>query len=170
MYRITLRSGRASFHSRARAKLRSSKSSWQNDTISWTVLGVSGGFILPLRSRHQALHKFLGPGNPLRQPLAQLDEVDLAPRFLRPLVEGANTRAGLVHHVQRQPGAGVLLVGVPVVKLRFAQLLQALGQALGEGLDQLRAQLLDLLVEQREVDLSPLDQRLSLPVGLAGLE
>ncbi len=66
---------------------------------------------------------------------------------LRSRVERGEAGARLGHHVERQPGPRVLLVAVPGLELGLSQLLERLGGAVGEGEQDLGAQLLDLGIE-----------------------
>src|SRR5208282_295941 len=118
--------------------------------------------------RDQAFREILGPGRALGERLPQRDEVDLA-MILRPFVEGAESRLRFRHHVEGKPGTRILLVAVPYVELRLAQLLEALGQAFGKGEQELAAELLDLFVEQRKIDLAAGEQLLAFGQRLAGL-
>ena len=101
------------------------------------------------------------PRRILGERAAQRHEIDFPAGLARAFIESAETGARFRHHVEGQPVARVFLVGVPRVELRLAQLLDRLGRAFGEGVEQLGAQRLDLLVEQAEIDGAALQQRLT---------
>ena len=102
--------------------------------------------------RLNALGELVGPRRVGRQRTAQRDEVDLTTGFTRAFVEGAESGTRLRHHVEREPGARILLVPVPRVELGFAQFFDRLRGAIGERVEQLGAETFDLLVEQAEID------------------
>ena len=83
------------------------------------VIGVSEP------SADEAFDELLAPG---RRPSASAwrsATKSTSRSVLRALVEGAEAGARLGHHVEREPGARVLLVAVPGLELGLAQLLEA---------------------------------------------
>ena len=65
-------------------------------------------------------------------------------------MKGAETGAGLGHHVERQPGTIGFAVAVPVFQLVFAQALNGLNQAIRHGVQQVGAQRIDGLIKTIE--------------------
>ncbi len=121
---------------------RSSRPSASNQTLSGAAVMMP-----PSRPRHHAFGQLVAPWRVGGERSPQRDEVDLAAGLAGAFVEGAEAGARFGHHVEREPGARVLLVAVPGIELGLAQLLDRLGGAVREGVEQLGAQRLDLLVE-----------------------
>ena len=126
-----------------------------------------GGF--QCRARHHALGQFIAPLRVGRERAPQGDEVDLAARLARTFIEGTEAGARLRHHVEREPGARILLVAIPCLELGLAQLLDGLRRAIGERVEQLGAKRLDLFIEQAEIDGAALHQVLAGLQGVARL-
>src|SRR5512146_1381292 len=90
--------------------------------------GFSG--VLAMSPREDFVDQGLRPDRTLGETAAQEQEVGLA-AGLAAVVEGAEARASLGHHVEAEPGAVRLLVAVPVLELVLAHALDGLGEASG---------------------------------------
>ena len=89
--------------------------------------------------------------------------------LLRALVEGAEAGVRLGHHVEREPGPGVLLVRVPGLELGLAQLSTVFVVQSGKVSSSLAQSSLDRSSSRREIDLAALQQRLAVLERGAGL-
>src|ERR1019366_9378442 len=142
-------SSKSSFNSCARwirlasSGLTPASLSWRRSSLFTHAPGLG-------RPGRDLLNQFLAPRHPFGEPPPQQHEIHLT-LLLAAVMEGAETRARLGHHVQRQPGAIALAVAVPVFQLVFAQALNGLDEAIGHGVQQLGAQRFYSFIKQRQI-------------------
>src|SRR5690242_9199791 len=77
-------------------------------------------------------------------------------------MKSSKTRIRLCHHVEREPGAIAFAVLVPMRELVFTQALDSLDETIGHRVKELRAELIDGLVEQAKIDRALIEQRFSV--------
>src|SRR5208282_5442312 len=118
--------------------------------------------------RSDLADEFLAPARTLSKPLTETDEIHFAFIF-GSVMKRAEAGVGFRHHVQREPGAITFAVLVPVHKLVLAETLNRLYQAVGHGIEEFGAHLLDGLVEQGKIDGALGQQRLAVLASLSCL-